>query len=67
MILLMVLIGFAAGATAAIVALLSGAGLVAAFVAYAAFGIAAVTAIALLASLVPVWRAGTLSEPALRR
>lgn len=70
MILFLILIGIAAGTTAASIALLSGAGLVAAFVAYTAFGIAAVVAAALLANLTPNARLSPLGEssaPALRR
>lgn len=56
MILLLVCAGFIAATTAAVVAFVSGAGLVAAAVAYVLFGTAGVFAMAIVVSLVRVGR-----------
>jgi len=56
MILVLVLAGFVVGASAAIVALVGGAGFVAALVAYALFGVSAVVCTAIVVALRPAWR-----------
>ncbi|HHC29245.1 MAG TPA: hypothetical protein ENK80_01600 [Rhodobacterales bacterium] len=67
MILLMVSFGFIAGAAAGFTALLGGASLPAALLAYAAFSGSAAIMVALLTAAVPVWHPAPPPDDRFRR
>ncbi|GGD43188.1 hypothetical protein [Sinisalibacter lacisalsi] len=55
MILVLVMIGFAVGGSAAVMALAGGGGMLAALAAYGLFSLGAVVLTALIVALAPVW------------